>query len=162
MISTLIHIVCNKHRKFSGSYLQIAWYMGIFRCAEHESAYKNTRKCPKVSVSASKCPQVSLKCARLRFQCRKIKVEYETLECRPSLLYLNSTTLTRNWSMDHCAQKEDCWTYFFNRTRNAERYRLEILTHFVEMLHDDEMQEDYIQQDRARPHTTRETINYFI
>ncbi|KAJ8952061.1 hypothetical protein NQ318_010971 [Aromia moschata] len=49
---------------------------------------------------------------------------------------------------------------FFNGTLNAERYRLEILIPFVQMLHDDKLQEDDIQQDGACMHATMEIINY--
>ncbi|KAJ8949621.1 hypothetical protein NQ318_007384 [Aromia moschata] len=65
-----------------------------------------------------------------------------------------------NWSEGRWEQKEDCWTYFLNGTLNAERYRLEILTPCVQMLHDGKLQEGYIQQDGARPHITMEMITY--
>lgn len=48
----------------------------------------------------------------------------------------------------------------FLRILHAERYRTEILTPFINMLHDDEVQESYFQQDGARVHTTNENIAF--
>ncbi|KAJ8948328.1 hypothetical protein NQ318_019313 [Aromia moschata] len=45
-------------------------------------------------------------------------------------------------------------------TLNAEKYLLETLIPFVQMLYDDELQQDYIQQDGARARIIRELINY--
>ncbi|KAJ8943015.1 hypothetical protein NQ318_008333 [Aromia moschata] len=41
-----------------------------------------------------------------------------------------------------------------------ESGEVEIVTPFVQMLHDDDLKEGYIQPDGALPHTTKETINY--
>lgn len=43
---------------------------------------------------------------------------------------------------------------------NAERYREEILMPFINLLHDDEIQEGYFQQDGARIHTTNNNIAF--
>jgi hypothetical protein len=43
---------------------------------------------------------------------------------------------------------------------NGERYRAEILTPFLNELHDDELIYGYFQQDGATAHTTGATINF--
>lgn len=45
---------------------------------------------------------------------------------------------------------------------NGERYRLEILTPFMQMLHDDELRYGYFQQDGARIHTTRDNLDFIM
>jgi hypothetical protein len=45
---------------------------------------------------------------------------------------------------------------------NAERYRLEILTPFIETLLDDELTQGYFQQDGARIHTTWANLNFLM
>jgi hypothetical protein len=47
-------------------------------------------------------------------------------------------------------------------TLNAERYRLEILTPFIETLLDDELTQGYFQQDGARIHTTWANFNFLM
>lgn len=47
-------------------------------------------------------------------------------------------------------------------TLNAERYRLEILTPFLETLLDDELAQGYFQQDGARIHTTWANLNFLM
>lgn len=49
---------------------------------------------------------------------------------------------------------------YFDGTITAERYRIEILTTFINELHDDELREGYFQQDGATPHVTRENLNF--
>lgn len=49
---------------------------------------------------------------------------------------------------------------FFEGTINGERYRNNILNTFINQLHDDELQLGFFQQDSARPHIARETLNY--
>jgi hypothetical protein len=50
--------------------------------------------------------------------------------------------------------------YFFQGNINGERYRAEILTPFLNELHDDELIYGYFQQDGATAHTTGATINF--
>jgi hypothetical protein len=45
---------------------------------------------------------------------------------------------------------------------NAERYRLEILSPFIETLLDDELTQGYFQQDGARIHTTWANLNFLM
>jgi hypothetical protein len=45
---------------------------------------------------------------------------------------------------------------------NAERYRLKILTPFIETLLDDELTQGYFQQDGARIRTTWANLNFFM
>jgi hypothetical protein len=45
---------------------------------------------------------------------------------------------------------------------NAERYRLKILTPFIETLLDDELTQGYFQQDGARIHTTWANLNFLM
>ncbi|RZC41009.1 hypothetical protein BDFB_015015, partial [Asbolus verrucosus] len=47
-------------------------------------------------------------------------------------------------------------------TLNADRYRLEILTPFIETLLDDELTQGYFQQDGARIHTTWANLNFLM
>ncbi|KAJ8943496.1 hypothetical protein NQ318_016276 [Aromia moschata] len=64
------------------------------------------------------------------------------------------------WADTYICAEEGLLELFFNEILNAERYRLEILTPFVQMLYDDELQEGHFQQDGTRAHTTRKTMNY--
>nr|XP_008198792.1 PREDICTED: uncharacterized protein LOC103314449 [Tribolium castaneum] len=49
---------------------------------------------------------------------------------------------------------------FFQGTLTAVRYREEILTPFIEELHDDELREGLFQQDGATAHCTAETLDF--
>lgn len=49
---------------------------------------------------------------------------------------------------------------FFQGTINAERYINQILNPFINQLHDDELHNGYFQQDNARPHVARVTMEY--
>lgn len=55
---------------------------------------------------------------------------------------------------------QESLNYCFLGTLTAERYRNEILTPFVEQLHDDELQDSYFQQDGASAHCTQETLEF--
>lgn len=48
---------------------------------------------------------------------------------------------------------------FFLGRINAERYRNEILTRFINELDDNELENGYFQQDGATPHCTQQTLN---
>lgn len=49
---------------------------------------------------------------------------------------------------------------FFNETITAEIYRQQILSPFLEQLHDDEFQQGYFQQDGATAHTANATLDF--
>lgn len=49
---------------------------------------------------------------------------------------------------------------FFRETINAQRYQTLILEHFLEQVHDDELQHGYFQQDGATAHTARASLEF--
>ncbi|KAJ8947420.1 hypothetical protein NQ318_009626 [Aromia moschata] len=97
--------------------------------------------------------------------------------------YVNSQNM-RFWSADNphfyietplIPQKNGVWAavsrrkivgpIFFNANIDCRKIPFrngppKIITPSVQMLHDDKLQEGYIQQDGSRAHTTKETINY--
>ena len=50
----------------------------------------------------------------------------------------------------------------FEEILNAERYRQEILSPFINQLMDDELVEGYFHQDGARIHTTLPNLNFIM